>query len=739
VQAVLILFGSLFAVAACLACGRLLLRDEAADWGIRFVAGAAVLSLFVFAIAAAGAVYPAVFLVMGGAIVCFGRGGAFRNPILRSRDRKGAEANRSLTVAALKCLFAALFLAWFAVYFLHAMAPEASPDGSAYHLALVARYLREHGFHRITTNLYASLSQGVEMLFLFAFAFGKHSAAALVHCAFLVALAWQMFVYARREGFPLAGACAAFLVFASPVVGIDGASAYNDVAVAAIAFTLFHLLRIWDRDRAPRLLVAIGLVAGFAYAAKYTAALAVPYALGYVAWKSRRWRDVAIVAGCALLLILPWMMKNWMWVDNPVSPFFNHWFPNPYVSTSFETEYKEYLTHYELKSLWQIPMQVTTYGALSGMIGPVFLLAPLALLAAFRREGRALLLAALVFGATYFSNIGARFLIPPLPFVALAMVLPFARIPAVPLALVAVHAVLSWPSIVPKYGKQDAWRLRGMPWREALRIRPESSWLERWMPDYDSVRLINAATPPGSTIFSTQPLPEAYTTRRILVAYYSTENEITGRMLTSGAVPEYAPSLRLRFRFPRQGLRAIRVVQTATPSGPGRNQWSINELRIFDGTRELPRRPQWRLRARPYAWGIQDAFDNSPVTFWISGDSARPGMYVETDFGGAEQADSVDIQCAPNQWQLRFRLEGLPAQAGGAEAWKPLSESPIESEDARPIGWRRAVAAELKRRGIDYVMFFDSDLGADDLHRNPDLWGIVPLGRSRTARLYKLP
>ena len=44
-------------------------------------------------------------------------------------------------------------------------------------------YLREHGFHTITGNMYASLSEGLEMLFLYAFAFGKHSSAAMVHCA----------------------------------------------------------------------------------------------------------------------------------------------------------------------------------------------------------------------------------------------------------------------------------------------------------------------------------------------------------------------------------------------------------------------------------------------------------------------------------------------------------------------------------------------------------------------------
>ena len=57
-----------------------------------------------------------------------------------------------------------------------------------------------------------------------------------------------------------------------------------------------------------------------------------------------------------------------------------------------------------------------------------------------------MLLAAAVFGATYFSNIGARFLIAPLPFIALAMMLAlgnstFGRTAALALAL--LHAAIS--------------------------------------------------------------------------------------------------------------------------------------------------------------------------------------------------------------------------------------------------------------------------------------------------------
>jgi hypothetical protein len=634
-------------------------------------------------------------------------------------------------------LFGIAFGMFAVLYLANAMAPEISPDGSGYHLELVSHYLRAHGFVAITDNLYAAMPGGMEMLFLFAFAFGRHSATAMVHLAFFVALVWQVFSYARRRGFPIAGAAAALIVFASPVAGIDGSSAYNDVAVAAIAFTLFHLLQIWDEERNPRLLAAIGLAAGFAFATKYTAWPAVAYAMCFVAVKDRKafGRAVLPVAACAAVAIAPWLLKNWIYLHNPVAPFFNRQFPNPYVMAGFEDIYRRMMAIYQLKSRWEIPMQVTTYGSLSGLLGPVFLLAPLGLVALRRKEGRQLWLAALVFSLNYFSNIAARFLIPSMPFVALSIALALSAVPHLAIGVAMLSAVLSWPAMVARYAHPDAWRLLRIPWKEALRIRPEESYLGRRLEHYGVDRLIEEKTAPGATVFTFVPIPEAYTSRHIRVKYQSASNQIAGKILWTAAAPEYAPTWRLRFRFPRRTLRGLRVVQTNRGAKESEETWSIHELRIYDGEHELRRAAGWRLTAQPYPWGIQDAFDNSLVTFWLCGETVKPGQFVAVDFQGEQTADSVVLESAPNQWAVRLKLEGQD----GAGRWQLLAASATPGDAPRPLGLRRAVAEELKRRGIDYLLVFDSDNGADDLRLKTDLWGMRAVGDYRGARLYQLP
>jgi hypothetical protein len=671
------------------------------DLAVQFVTGAAVLSLIVFALCAVRLAYPWVFLGVGAACLVCSRI-PVRLPIFKFRP----------------ILLA--FLPFFVLYFFHAMAPEASPDGAGYHLTLIMRYLQAHGFVRITDNFYAAFPAAVEMLFLHAFAFGRHSAAALVHLAFLVALTAQ--VYRRSPA-------AALLVFASPVVGIDAASAYNDVALAAVAFTLFNLLERWQESRSPRLLAAIGLLTGFAVAAKFTAWLAVPWAIGWLALKSRR--SAVIAAALAGLVVAPWLIKNWLWLENPLAPFFNRLFPNPYVLASFEDTYRQNLQMYHLTSRWQIPWDVTTRGTLSGLLGPVFLLAPVALLALRSREGRRVLLAAVVFGANYFSNIGTRFLIPPLPFVALAMALGLAMVPRLPLALALIHAVISWPALIPKYASPYSWHLTKIPWREALRLKPEGPYIATRLPSYPIDRLIEEKTTPGSTIFTFTPIPEAYTSRRIRVEFQAADNKLTGAILWTASQPEYAPIWRLRWTFPRQALKGIRVVQTGT----GPEQWSVHELRLFDGTRELPRSPAWRLRANPYPWTVQNAFDNSPVTFWLASETIRPGQFIQIEFHEDETADSVLIESAPNQSSIRLKLEKLD----GRGQWVPLADAPAIYDVPRPLGLRRAAAEEAKRRGNDYLLIFPGNAGAEDYRRNADLWGIRFVGEAAGARLYELP
>lgn len=734
-QALSILFGAAFTVAVCLALGRLLLarlklalyREE--EYPVAFLAGAPLLSLLVFGLAAARLVYDGVLLALGAAVLVW----AWRERLFRRTAESLPPLPRPWSRLCLP-----LFALFGLLYFCHAMAPEMSPDGSTYHLGLVSRYYRAHGFERITTHMYANLSQGVEMLYLFAYAFGRHSAAALVHFAFLAALAWAMVSYAKRFGFGAAGVAGAAFFFFSPVVGMDGTTAYNDVAVAALVFAVFYLLAIWDQSRNPAWLIPAGLLAGFCYASKYTAFLAVPYAMTFAAWKLRRslepWlRPVAIVAACALVMMAPWLVRNWLWFDNPFSPFFNRLFPNPYIHVSFEQHYAEHMRHYEgLASHWQIPLEVAVRGAvLCGLVGPLFLLAPLALGAVRHAHGRRLLVAALLFGSTYAANIGTRFLIPALPFLSLAMALALARFRALTMALVVAHAVVSWPDVLRTYSHPHAWRLEKVLWREALRIKSEDEFLRSNFPGYAVARLVEEIVPPGEKVLTFTQIPEAYTSREILVVYQGAFNENLGDLLWTPMIPEAQPTRRLEFRFPPAELRKLRVVQTASGFP---EHWSIAEFRVLSAGAELARSPGWRLRAHPNPWDVQRAFDASPATRWRSWQPLEAGMFVEVDFGEPLAVDSVQLDSAADQWNIRLQLKGLDAEG----LWRTLVPAPTETRIDPPPNLRRLAALEIKYAGVRYLLIHENEFGKDDYMQRRQDWGLALVGEIGGKRLYRI-
>lgn len=723
-----VLFGAALTIATAIALGRALLapvreqlyREEQTP--LALLLGAAGLHLAVFLTLAAGAGSRWVLLAVCAAILAATWRIAWK------------PSSRRLPPLApgIRWLLPAIY-APFAVYcFVHAMAPEVSSDGVTYHLSLVRQYLKSDSFGNITTNIYANLSQGIEMLFVVAYGWGRHSAATLVHCAFLLALPWLILNWARRAGKPVAGAGAALIVFTSPVFGITGVSAYNDVAIAYAVFGVFYLLHIWEEQRGRRWLALTGLAAGYCFAIKYTAFLAVPLALGFVLWKSRRWKSAAIVAAAALVMIVPWLAKNWVTVDNPVSPFANGWFPNPYVSVKFEEDYRSFMSTYGLQSRWALPLEATVRGeTLGGVLGWVFLFAPLGLLAVRDPLGRRLAGAAILFALPFLANVGTRFLMTSAVFQALALCWTLGAWKRwLPPAVALACAISCWPPVLNRWTGKYAWRLFEFPWKAALRIESEDHYLRRRLGMYSEIRMIEQHTPPGARILAMNGVAEAYSDRDVIIGFQSSYGSIATDVLYCAVFPEFRPEKFTRFAAAVRA-RGIRVRQTGT--GDGVEQWNVAELRVLRGGSELARQPEWRIRAHPNPWDIGLAFDNDPVTRWRSNQSLAPGQWIEVDFGREVEFDEVRLQYGHDQRGHRLRLEAL---RNGV--WEAVAAPPVEEAIAAPPGLEQAATRALKDLGIDYLQLDDADFGATQVRAEPELWNLELVGVDGASRLYRI-
>jgi hypothetical protein len=728
-QAAFALLGGLLTISACYATGTILI--DRLGLGLRrleslplaFMVGAACLHLVIFTLLDLNIAYwPALAAVVAGPIAA---GIACR---LRTAPEPGS-------ARTLRLLCQVLFVPFFIFYLFHAWAPENSPDGSSYHLGNVALYLRDHGFKRVAPDMFTSLSQGMELIFLPAFAIGKHSAAAIVHLGFAVALAVAMFAFGKRIGNPWVGACASFLVFASPVVGIAASSAYNDVGLAATGFGCFYLLELWNETDNSRLLALAGVLAGYAYAIKYSGGVAVPFAVGFVALKSKRLRPVAVVILFASLMMAPWMIKNWITVQNPLAPLANTIFRNPYFHPYAEAQLALATRWYDVTNRMTLPLEVAVRGAKTqGMLGPLFLLAPIGIVAARSPVGRTLLAAAVVFALPYYFNFGTRFLIPALPYVALAMAVAMGNFRGILSGTMAVHAVLSWPWWLTWYCDQYAWRLETMPWKAALRIIPEDQYLRDHSWAYSAARLIDANVPKGSQVLGTGGVAFAYSEREFLIDTQSAPSQTSMDALNVAWNQDYQPSMVQVFRMDDRNLRRLRLVQIATVASEW-VQWGVHEIRFYHRGNEVKRNAAWRLRAWPNPWEVQLAFDGSLATRWRTWEAARPGDYIEVDFGKDEEVDEVRVYTSPEDSAVQTALETLDQNGN----WLQMVRNPhVESSDLAHYSLRLAATYEMKRRALEYLEVTDNFAGASDLADDPEAWGLTKVAAGYGLRLYRV-
>jgi len=561
-----------------------------------FVAGAASLSLATFALSVVHQARAGVFLAGGAPLIAWAAWRAWKEP-----RRKPLPA----APAIWQTIFFFGFALFLLIYSLNALAPEVSPDGAGYHLGNVRRMAEAHGFVWNSLSMYAFLSQGMEMLFLVAFCLGGHSAAALVHCAFLATLPLMMASFGRRFGCPRAAMCAGLLVFASPVVGLDGSSAYNDVALANLSFAAFYGFQLLDQNDNGNLLFLNGLFAGFCYAIKYTGGLTIALAMG---WAGKPRRSLASVAAGAALAAGPWLIRNWIWLGNPTAPFLNRFFPNPHYYPGPEQSYLADLAHYEgLRHWWQVPVDVALHGgSITGILGPVFLLAPLALLALRRPLGRRLLVAAAVLAVPAWFNTGARFLIPALPFLALAMGLALENSWGALPALAAFQLCACWPSNLAAYAAPWSWRIREIPVQAAMRRQPEAAFLRDHLPDYAFKDAIERWVKPGEKIFSYAGRPDAYLDGAIVVGYESALGNLLEAILRKAVIHE--PMVRTTGLVGGMAVHGVRV--SAIKGAPA--YWTVTGLRLASRGGEVPP-AGWRFTAHPNPWQAALAFDGSPL------------------------------------------------------------------------------------------------------------------------------
>jgi hypothetical protein len=333
-------------------------------------------------------------------------------------------------------------------------------------------------------------------------------------------------------------------------------------------------------------------------------------------------RAAALVTLGAAIVMAPWLVRNAVLTGNPVAPLLNAVFPNPYFHVATERELAANLRSLGSVRPLAVPWELAFGDHLDGTFGPLLLALPLGLLALGRRAGRWCWASALILALPWFSNTGARFLMPALAVSALALGMVLPRQAA--WAAIAIQAVLCWPQAIALWETRYAFRLHDFPLRAALRIEPESAYLERHLDEFKLARMIESQTPPDAKILGLAGVANAYLARDVRVTWQSAEAD---RLLDTLRLAALPTDLLFDWKtaWPLESLRALRFRLPVSGSG----EFEISDIRVYSGDELIYTSPHWNLRAWPNSWEAPLALDGNLATRWRTWQPVHSGMYFE--------------------------------------------------------------------------------------------------------------
>jgi hypothetical protein len=414
---------------------------------------------------------------------------------------------------------------------------------------------------------------------------------------------------------------------------------------------------------------------------------------------------------------------------NPVAPLFNRWFPNPWFHPSMEEELSKLVTSFGV-SPWRIPIELATGGHLHGIYGPLVLAIPAGLVALRRQAGLRCWLAAGALSVPWLWNHDARFLMSTvaLGWMALAMVLP-ARVAVLGLAL---HAVTSWPHVVNQYSPERIFRLEEFPWRAALRIESDEAYLSRQLENYPLARLIQQKTSPEDQVFILAAVPWAYTDRRVLEYWYSSQGDRMLDWLKTAGLYTDEPVYDVNASWAPQLVRALRFRLSAGYP----KDWDLQEIRLWSGGERIRGSGNWSLSGWPNVWEMPYALDDNSGTLWRTWTPMRAGMYVQIDLNQPLRLSGATlVSRAP-----RF---GVPVEFFGMDAaghWQSLGAGHAAGRIVEDV--RRPAMRAIRREGFQYLVASPEGEGLGKLGKviagHEAEWGLESVGEAAGAHLYRI-
>ena len=219
--------------------------------------------------------------------------------------------------------------------------PPVSRDALTHHLAVPKLYLKHGGIYEIPELIFSYYPMNLDLLYLIPLSFGNDIIPKFIHFSFALMTAWLIFSYLKKRIDTCYALFGVLLFLSLPVIIKLSITVYVDLGLYYFSTaSLIYLFKWIEKNFKIKYLIISAIWCGLALGTKYNGlivffllTLFVPFIyLRSVQNKTKR-QGWAIGYGAvfmivSLMVFSPWMIKNYIWTNNPIYPLYDSLF-NP--------------------------------------------------------------------------------------------------------------------------------------------------------------------------------------------------------------------------------------------------------------------------------------------------------------------------------------------------------------------------------------------------------------------------
>lgn len=240
-----------------------------------------------------------------------------------------------------KILLAGLLLSLILSIIILSYVPPVSRDALTHHLAVPKLYLKHGGSFEIPELIFSYYPMNLDLLYLIPLSFGNDIIPKFIHFSFALMTAWLIFSYLKKRIDTCYALFGVLLFLSLPVIIKLSITVYVDLGLYYFSTaSLIYLFKWIEKNFKIKYLIYSATWCGLALGTKYNGLIVLFLLTLFVPFiylrsihsrtysQSRAIGYGAVFMIVSLIVFSPWMIKNYIWTNNPIYPLYDSLF-NP--------------------------------------------------------------------------------------------------------------------------------------------------------------------------------------------------------------------------------------------------------------------------------------------------------------------------------------------------------------------------------------------------------------------------